>query len=96
MNTDKILNQIQIHQQTFAWIIKETESIVKEVLDMDNQVFNADRYNDLSKKLLELQLRYQQDRKQYSKSIRDLKKHFKKTYDIDIVGILEDNTDVAK
>lgn len=91
MNIDKILKQILNHHKMFAWIIKETEKIARSIIYLETKKFNAKRYNELRDCLVELQLRYQQDRNQYKKTFKMLQKTFKHNYGIDIIRLLEDD-----
>ena len=89
MKIETILKQIIGHQKMFAWIIKETEKIFKKIVDLETKQFDAKKYEKLRDMLIELQLRYQQDRIQYQKSFKLLKKTFKENYGINIVALLE-------
>ena len=89
MKIETILKQIIVHQKMFSWIIKETEKIFKKIVDLETKQFDAKKYEKLRDMLIELQLRYQQDRIQYQKSFKLLKKTFKENYGINIVALLE-------
>jgi hypothetical protein len=97
MNLETYLKQIVTYQQSFAWSLTESDKIADQIIHLEKQkTFNPDKYNKLSSKLLELQQRYLRDRANYKKAKMQLKKHFKTKYNIDIIGILEDDIDLAK
>jgi hypothetical protein len=97
MNLETYLKQIVTYQESFAWSLTESDKIADQIIHLERQkTFNPDKYNKLSSKLLELQQRYLRDRANYKKAKTQLKKYFKAKYDIDIIGILEDDIDLAK
>lgn len=97
MNLETYLKQIVTYQESFAWSLTESDKIADQIIYLEKQkTFNPDKYNKLSNKLLELQQRYLRDRANYKKAKTQLKKYFKTKYDIDIIGILEDDIDLAK
>ena len=97
MNLETYLKQIVTYQQSFAWSLTESDKIADQIIHLEKQkTFNPDKYNKLSSKLLELQQRYSRDKANYKKAKIQLKKYFKTKYDIDIIGILEDDIDLAK
>jgi hypothetical protein len=97
MNLETYLKQLVTYQESFAWSLTESDKIADQIIHLEKQkTFNPDKYNKLSSKLLELQQRYSRDRANYKKAKIQLKKYFKTKYDIDIIGILEDDIDLAK
>jgi hypothetical protein len=97
MNLETYLKQIVTYQESFAWSLTESDKIADQIIHLEKQkTFNPDQYNKLSSKLLELQQRHSRDRANYKKAKIQLKKDFKTKYDIDIIGILEDDIDLAK
>lgn len=97
MNLETYLKQIVTYQESFAWSLTESDKIADQIIHLERQkTFTPDKYNKLSNKLLELQQRYLRDKANYKKAKTQLKKYFKAKYDIDIIGILEDDIDLAK
>lgn len=75
----------------------ESDKIANQIIHLEKQKkFDVVKYNNLSSKLLELQQRYLRDKNNYKKIKMQMRKYFKTKYDIDIVGILEDDIDLAK
>lgn len=97
MNLNKLTLQAVQHQKSLLWAFKESDAIANKIIALEKQKnFDIEEYNMLSNKLLELQMRYLREKKEYEITSKNIKQYFKSKYDIDIVGILENDIDIAK
>ncbi|NBP01558.1 MAG: hypothetical protein EBU90_15750 [Proteobacteria bacterium] len=97
MNLNKLIILASQHQQSLLWAYQESDIIANKIIELEKQKkFDVEMYNSLSNKLLELQMRYLREKKEYEATNKSIKHYFKAKYDIDIVGILENDIDIAK
>jgi len=85
---DKLLEQLELLNQNYLWIIKEGEKILSQINKaMDVGDMNA--VNVLRDKFIELENRHNRDRITYNKIIRDSREYFRKKYGIDLFKYFE-------
>lgn len=96
-NIDALCDQIELYNKNYEWIIRESERIVVEMSKLDNmKTFQADKYEALSRKHLELQHRYTRDKDNYNQMIKTVRTYFNEKHGIDIIGLLEGDIDEVK
>jgi hypothetical protein len=97
IDTDTLCEQIELYNKNYEWIIKESERIVMEIRKLDKEkTFQADKYEALSQKHLELQQRYNRDKENYNQIIKTVRAYFNEKHGIDIIGLLEGDIDGVK
>lgn len=98
MNIDDLLSKLDILNTNYKWVILESNKIAEKVKELDQKPeFDADSYEMYCKRFLELERRYENDKKEFKKTFIQVKKYFKDKYKIDIIGLLEDeDIDKAK
>lgn len=98
MNIDDLLNKLDILNNNYKWIINESNKIAEAVEELDKEEnFDTEQYEKYCKRFLELENRYAKDKKEFSKTFKEVKKYFKLKYGMDIVGMLEqEDIDNAK
>jgi len=98
MNIDNLLIKLDILNENYKWVIRESNKIAEAVENLDKQeVFDSKQYEKYCRRFLELELRYANDKKEFSKTFKQVKLYFKEKYGMDIVGLLEqDDIDKAK
>ncbi|NBO98946.1 MAG: hypothetical protein EBU90_02290 [Proteobacteria bacterium] len=85
---DKLLEQLELLNQNYLWIIKEGEKILSQINKaMDVGDMNA--VNVLRDKFIELENRHNRDRITYNKIIGDSREYFRKKYGIDLFKYFE-------
>ena len=88
MNADNLLEQLNILNESYVWIIKESEKLlvlINKAID-ENDYPAIDKYRD---KFIELENRHNNDRKTYNKLIKESRQYFLKKYKIDLLKIFE-------
>lgn len=94
MNIDDLLNKLDILNNNYKWVILESNKIAEEVEKLDAKpAFDAAMYENYCKQFLELERRYENDKKEFKKTFNEVRKYFKEKYKMDIVGLL-DNEDI--
>jgi len=90
-NVDTLLEQIEFHNSSYEWIVKESEKVAKELkaLDLEDN-FNADAYEEVTKRFLELEQRYKRNKKDYDAVVKQVRAYFEDKHGIDIMGLLDD------
>jgi hypothetical protein len=97
IDTDTLCEQIDLYNKNYEWIIKESERILVEMNKLDRmETFQADKYEVLSRKHLELQQRYNRDKDNYNQIIKTVRTYFNEKHGIDIIGLLEGDIDEVK
>lgn len=88
MNIEQLLEQLEVLNQNYLWIIKESEKILKQVNEaMDRG--DMEKVNVLRDKFLELENRHERDRITYNNLIRQSREYFRKKYGIDLFKYFE-------
>lgn len=90
-NVDTLLEQIEFHNSSYEWIVRESEKVAKELkaLDLEDN-FNADVYEEVTKRFFELEQRYKRNKKDYDAVIKQVRAYFEDKHGIDIMGLLDD------
>jgi len=97
MDIDTILEQIEFHNSSYEWIVRESEKIALEIKRLDKQKeFKPNEYDKVVKKFMELENRYKRNKKEYNEVVSKVKEYFNDKHGIDIVGLLDDSEDKAK
>lgn len=97
MDIDSILQQIEFHNSSYEWIVKESEKVAKELKTLDKKKeFNADKYETVVKRFMELENRYKRNKKEYNEVVGKVREYFNDKHGIDIIGILDNDEDNAK
>ena len=97
MDIEYLLEQIEFHNSSYEWIVRESEKIALELKKLDKQKnFDADKYEVVIKRFMELDSRYKRNKKEYDDIVSKVREYFNDKHGIDIIGILDDNEDNAK
>jgi peptidoglycan hydrolase CwlO-like protein len=90
-NVDLFLEQIEFHNSSYEWVVRESEKIAKELKALDLEVnFNVDTYEKVTKRFLELEQRYKRNKKDYDAVVKQIRAYFEDKHGIDIMGLLDD------
>lgn len=88
MSVDHLIEQLEVLNKNYLWIIKESEKI----LDQFNKAMNEgdmDKVNDLRDMFMELENRHNNDKITYNKLIRQSREYFKQKHGIDLFKYFE-------
>ena len=97
MDIDNLLEQIEFHNSSYEWIVRESEKVALELKKLDRQKnFDADGYEAVVKKFMELENRYKRNKKEYDSVVNMVREYFNEKHGIDIIGILDNSEDTAK
>ena len=97
MEIDYLLEQIEFHNSSYEWIVKESEKVAVELKKLDKQKhFDAAAYESVVKRFMELENRYKRNKKEYDEIVSKVRVYFNEKHGIDIIGILDGNEDNAK
>lgn len=97
MEIDYLLEQIELHNSSYEWIVRESEKVAVELKALDKKKkFDADAYNLLVKRFMELEDRFKRNKKDYNAVISNVRAYFNDKHGIDIIGILDGNGEDAK
>jgi hypothetical protein len=91
LDIEYILQQIELHNLTYEWIVRESDKIAAKMTELDKHEFDPVAYDKLSKQFLELQERFDRDRKGYDKIVATVRRYFNDKHGIDIMGLLGDD-----
>jgi hypothetical protein len=91
MDVDNILEQLEFHNSSYEWIIRESEKVAKELKVLDAEKFNPDAYEEVTKRFLELESRFKRNRKEYNNTVSQVRTYFNDNHGIDIMGLLDDD-----
>jgi hypothetical protein len=94
MNVDYLLQQIELHNMSYEWIVRESDKVASEIRVLDQKEFNAAAYDKVVKRFLELEVRYKRNKKDYDAVMQQVRTYFDDKHGIDIMGLLDD--DVAE
>ena len=97
MDIEYFLEQIEFHNSSYEWIVRESEKVALEIKKLDKQKnFDADAYEVVVKRFMELDNRYKRNKKEYDDIVSKVREYFNDKHGIDIIGILDGNEDNAK
>ena len=96
MNVDYLLEQIEFHNSSYEWIVRESEKVAREIKALDKKEFDADAYDKVTKRFLELELRYKRNKKEYDAVVKQVRTYFDDKHGIDIMGLLDDDINEVK
>jgi len=96
MEVDYLLEQIEFHNSSYEWIVRESEKIARAMKALDEKEFNAETYDKLTKKFFELELRYKRNKKDYDAVVAQVRSYFNDKHGMDIMGLLDDDINEAK
>jgi hypothetical protein len=96
MEVDYLLEQIEFHNSSYEWIIRESEKIARSMNALDEKEFNPEAYDKLTKRFFELELRYKRNKKDYDAVVAQVRAYFDDKHGIDIMGLLNDDINEAK
>jgi predicted deacetylase len=91
-NIDEILEQIEIHNKSYEWIVREAEQIANEIKRLDLlEDFDSQGYEIAVKKFMEIEQRFKRNKKDYDMIVNRVRVYFNDKHGIDIIGILNDD-----
>ena len=96
MNVDYLLQQIELHNMNYEWIVRESDKVASEIQVLDQKEFDAAAYDNVVKRFLELEVRYKRNKKDYDAVVQQVRTYFDDKHGIDIMGLLDDDTDEVK
>jgi hypothetical protein len=96
MEVDYLLEQIEFHNSSYEWIVRESEKIAREIKALDQKNFNPEAYDIVTKRFLELEMRYKRNKKDYDAVVKRVRAYFDDKHGIDIMGLLDDDINEAK
>jgi len=96
MEVDYLLEQIEFHNSSYEWIVRESEKIAREMKTLDQKEFNPKAYDKLTKRFFELELRYKRNKKDYDAVAKQVRTYFDDKHGIDIMGLLDNDINEAK
>lgn len=88
MNVDSLVEQLNILNQNYLWIIREGELILKETTAAID-IGDMDKVNRLRDRFIELENRHLRDKITYNKLIRESREYFQKKHGIDLFKYFE-------
>jgi len=88
MNAEDILEQLNILNKNYIWIIKESEKLIP-LIDKAWKTENFSAIEKYRNKFFELENRHKNNRKTYNKIIQDSRQYFLKKHNIDIIKIFK-------
>lgn len=97
IDIDYLLEQIEFHNSSYEWIVRESEKVALELKRLDKQEnFDADKYDTVVKRFLELEDRYKRNKREYDMIVGKVREYFNEKHGIDIMGILDNSEDNSK
>jgi len=96
MEVDYLLEQIEFHNSSYEWIVRESEKIAREIKTLNQKEFDADAYDKVTKRFLELDMRYKRNKKDYDAVVKQVRTYFDDKHGIDIMGLLDDDINEVK
>lgn len=91
IDVEELLRKLEILNTTYLWSIKEAKKILDDTerLMESDDPNRFDKINNLRDKFMELQNRHLADKALYNKLINQSRAYFKKTYNTDIIKLIE-------
>lgn len=97
MDIDYLLEQIEFHNSSYEWVVREAEKVGDEIKFLgEPKNFNADKYDKAVKRFMEIENRYKRNKKDYDNVLNQVRSYFNDKHGIDIMGILDSSEDKAK
>ncbi len=96
MNVDYLLQQIELHNMNYEWIVRESDKVASEIQVLDQKEFDAAAYDNVVKRFLELEVRYKRNKKDYDAVVQQVRTYFDDKHGIDIMGLLDDDNNEVK
>jgi len=96
MDVDYLLEQIEIHNSSYEWIVRESDKVAREIKALDQKEFDADAYDRVTKRFLEIDMRYKRNKKDYDAVVKQVRTYFDDKHGIDIMGLLDDDINEVK
>jgi hypothetical protein len=96
MKVNYLLEQIELHNMSYEWIIVESDEVAAQIKALDQKDFNAKAYDKVVKRFLELELRYKRNKKEYDAVVLQVRAYFDHEHGIDIMGLLDDDINEVK
>jgi len=91
MDIDYFLEQIEMHNSSYEWIVRESEKVAVELKILDKQKkFDAYKYDTVVKRFMELEDRFKRNKKDYDAVVDQVRAYFNDKHGIDIIGLLDD------
>jgi len=96
MDVDYILQQLEFHNCSYEWIVRESEKIAKAMKVLDAKEFDAEAYEKVTKRFFELELRYKRNKREYGAIAAQVRAYFNDKHGMDIMGLLDDDINEIK
>ena len=96
MKVDYLLEQIELHNASYEWIVRESDKVASEIKALDQKEFDAAAYDEVVKRFLELEVRYKRNKKDYDAVVMQVRAYFDDKHGIDIMGLLDDDINETK
>jgi len=91
IDIDYYLEQIELHNASYEWIVRESEKVAVELKELDKQKhFDADKYEKITKRFMELEDRFKRNKKDYDAVVNQVRAYFNDKHGIDLMGLLDD------
>lgn len=88
MNVNGLIEQLNILNQNYLWIIKEGELILKQITAAID-IGDMNKVNKLRDQFIELENRHLRDKITYNRLIKESREYFRKKYGIDLFKYFE-------
>jgi len=82
MDLEYTIDQLELHNSNYEWIINESEKILCEIDELDDSDRDSKKYDMLVNKLKELQIRFNKSKSQYNELFEHINKYFEDKYGI--------------
>ena len=96
MDVDYLLEQIELYHASYEWIIKESDKVAAQIKALDKKKFNCKAYDKVTRRFLELELRYKRNKKDYDIVVTQVRSYFNDKHGMDILGLLDDDVSEEK
>ena len=96
MDVDYLLEQIELHNSSYEWIVRESNKVAKEIKALDQKEFDSEAYDKVTKRFLEIDMRYKRNKKDYDAVVKQVRTYFDDKHGIDIMGLLDDDINEVK
>lgn len=90
MNTEQILEQLEMFNKSYEWVIDEADKVQKQIFKMKKSDYGSKKYYLLSKQLDELQNRYNSNKVKYNEIVSEVRKYFEDKHNLDILDFIKD------
>lgn len=93
MDTEYTLQQVDLYNKNYEWIIRESENILNKIDELDNSNSSFKEYETLTKKLIELQNRFKRSQIEYNKLFKEINNYFEDKHGISLTSLTEEEND---